>query len=276
MRNYWSCSPFADWIRGTAKPGSATGRGWREWKEAAQKSHPVRYWIVEEGLDYLQNIWMWIPDRINDVRYYINNRWITRSHALTAHARDIRPGTWRDVGNRFLPCLFNELVNFVEVEQAWHHVMWDEAAREKFAVPWYRRSWLRLRTWRSPEAGLAYLDWASGLKLDSAWGTDPGSADYGQPTYQALAAREIKELYMWWKEVYPNRPDVYDASGWSAYCERRRALGYDILDLEDKTPTEADECKTALDRSQEIEAAYEAEEEAMMIRLIRIRGSLWT
>ena len=215
MRNYWSCSPFADWLRGTAKLKAGTGREWRLWKEAARESHPIRYWIVEEGLDYLQNIWMWIPERINDVRYYINNRWITRSHALTAHPRDIRPGDWSDVGNRFLPCLFNELVNFVEVEQAWHHVMWDEAARERFNVPWHRR-WLRFRTWRSPEAGLAYLDWASGLKLDSAWGVEPGSANYGEPTHQALAAREIKELYMWWTEIYPNRPDVYDARGWSA------------------------------------------------------------
>ena len=275
MRNYWSCSPFANWLRGTAKPNGATVRGWREWRTAAQETHPIRYWIVEEGLDAVQNFLNWPADRWNDVRYYINNRWITRSHALTAHPRDIKPGEWRDVGNRFLPCLFNELVDFVEVEQAWHHVMWDEAARERFAVPWHRR-WFRFRTWRSPEAGLAYLDWASGLKLDSGWGVEPSNADYGQPTHQAIAAREIKELYMWWKEVYPNRPDVYDASGWSAYCEHRRALGYEILDLEDKTEAEADECRTALDRTQEIEAAYEAEDEAMMIRLIRIRDSLWT
>jgi hypothetical protein len=275
MRNYWSCSPFANWLRGTAKPSSATGRGWNEWKQAARATHPIRYWIVEEGLDAVQNFVNWPADRWNDVRYYINNRWITRSHALTAHPRDIKPGDWRDVGNRFLPCLFNELVDFVEVEQAWHHVMWDEAARKRFAVPWHRR-WFRFRTWRSPEAGLAYLDWASSLKLDLGWGVEPSNAEFGQPTHQALAAREIKELYMWWKEVYPNRPDVYDASGWSAYCERRRALGYDILDLEEKTESEADECKTALDRTQEIEAAYEAEDEAMMIRLIRIRDSLWT
>ena len=275
MRNYWSCSPFANWLRGTAKPSSATGRGWREWKQAAQESHPIRYWIVEEGLDAVQNFLNWPADRWNDVRYYINNRWITRSHALTAHPRDIRPGNWCDVGNRFLPCLFNELVDFVEVEQAWHHVAWDEAARAKFAVPWHRR-WFRFRTWRSAEAGLAYLDWASSLKLDTHMGVDPGSAEYGEPTHQALAAREIKELYMWWREIYPNRPDVHDASGWSEYCEMRRNKGYEILDLEDKTPAEAEQCRTALDKSQEIEAAYEAEDEAMMIRLIRIRDSLWT
>jgi hypothetical protein len=273
--NYWSCSKFADWLRGTAKLKAGTGKEWRLWKEVAKESHPVRYWIVEEGLDYLQNFVNWPLDRMHDVRYYINNRWITRSHALTAHARDIRPGDWCDVGNRFLPCLFNELVDFVEVEQAWHHVMWDEEARKKFAVPWHRR-FLRFRTWRCPDAGIEHLLWASGLKLDEHMGTDKGSEDYGKPTHQALAAQEILALYRWWREVYPNRPDVHDASGWSAYCEMRRNKGYDFLDLEDKTDDEAAQCKTALEKSNEIEKAYDDEDEAMMIRLIKIRDSLWT
>jgi hypothetical protein len=273
--NYWSCSKFADWLRGTAKLKAGTGKEWRLWKEAAKESHPIRYWIVEEGLDYMQNFVNWPLDRMHDVRYYINNRWITRSHALTAHARDIRPGDWHDVGNRFLPCLFNELVNFVEVEQAWHHVMWDEEARKKFHVPWHRR-FLRFRTWRCPDAGIEHLLWASGLKLDEHMGTDKGSEDYGKPTHQAIAAQEILALYRWWREVYPNRPDVHDASGWSAYCEMRRNKGYDFLDLEDKSEDEAAQCKTALEKSNEIEKAYDDEDEAMMIRLIKIRDSLWT
>jgi hypothetical protein len=273
--NYWSCSKFADWLRGTAKLKVGTGKEWRLWKEAAKESHPIRYWIVEEGLDHMQNFVNWPWDRLHNVRYYINNRWITKSHALTAHPRDIKPGDWRDVGNRFLPCLFNELVDFVEVEQAWHHVMWDKEARAKFAVPWHRR-WLRLRTWRCPDAGIEHLLWASGLKLDVHMGVDPGTNDYGKPTHQAIAAQEILALYRWWREVYPNRPDVYDASGWSAYCEMRRNKGYEFLDLEDKTEDEAAQCKTALEKSNEIEKAYDDEDEAMMIRLIKIRDSLWT
>ena len=273
--NYWSCSKFADWLRGTKKLSAGTGKEWRLWKEAAKESHPIRYWIVEEGLDYMQNFVNWPLDRLHDVRYYINNRWITKSHALTAHPRDIKPGDWRDVGNRFLPCLFNELVDFVEVEQAWHHVMWDEAARKKFHVPWHRR-FFRFRTWRCPDAGIEHLLWASGLKLDEHMGVDPGTDDHGKPTHQALAAQEILDLYRWWREVYPNRPDVYDASGWSAYCEMRRNKGYEFLDLEDKTEDEATQCKTALDKSNEIEKAYDDEDEAMMIRLIKIRDSLWT
>jgi hypothetical protein len=107
-------------------------------------------------------------------------------------------------------------------------------------------------------------------------GTDKGSEDYGKPTHQALAAQEILALYRWWREVYPNRPDVHDASGWSAYCEMRRTKGYDFLDLEDKSEDEAAQCKTALEKSNEIEKAYDDEDEAMMIRLIKIRDSLWT
>jgi hypothetical protein len=46
--------------------------------------------------------------------------------------------------------------------------------------------------------------------------------------------------------------------------------------MEDKTPEEAEMCRTALDKSNEIEAAYNKEDEEMMIRLIKIRESLWT
>lgn len=274
--NYWSCSKFADWLRGTAKIKAGTGKEWRLWEEEAKTSHPVRYWIVEEGLDKLQNFINWPLDKLNDVRYYVNNRWITRSHALTAHPRDIKPGSWCDVGNRFLPCLFNELVDFVEVETAWHHVLWDEKARERFKTPWWRKGWLRLRVWRCPDAGIEHLIWASGLKLDEHMGVDKGSEGYGEFTRQALAAQEILALYRWWKEVYPKRPDPMDASGWTAYCNMRRNKGNKFFDMEDKTPEEAEMCKTALDKSQEIEAAYDKEDEKMMIRLIKIRGSLWT
>jgi hypothetical protein len=274
MRNYWTCTKFADWIRGTTKIKCGTGKEWAEWEKAAKQQYPIRWWIAEEGLDKIQDVWCWIPERINDIRYYINNRWVTRSHALTAHPRDIAPGDWRDVGNRFLPCLFNELVDFVEIEQAWHTCMWNEEARKKYAVPWWRSGWLRWRTWRCPEAGIDHLKWA--MTLTNEEFLDEDEKHLAEPTYQAKAAREIFELYTWWTEVYPKRPDAYDASGWSAYCEMRRVKGYHLLDMEDKTPEEAEMCSTALDKSHEIEKAYNDEDEAMMIRLIKIRESLWT
>jgi len=115
MRNYWTCSKFADWLRGTTKGGAKSAEGWDEWERRAKAAYPVRWWLAEEGLDYLQNFVMFIPDKIYAVKYYINNRWVTRTHCLTASPNDIRPGTWCDVGHRFLPCLFNELVDLVDV-----------------------------------------------------------------------------------------------------------------------------------------------------------------
>jgi len=275
MRNYWSCTKFADWVRGTPKLGFGTSEQWDEWRNEAERYNPVRYWIAEEALDAIQGFFLYIPDRLNDIRYYINNRWISKSHALTAHPRDIRPGSWRDVGNRFLPCLFNELVDFVEIEQAWHYVMWNSEEQKKYNVPWWRSGWLRWRTWRCPEAGLAYLDWASTLTNEEFLNDD--KKNEAVPTYQANSAKEIKELYLWWTTTYRNRPDPYEASGWSAYCEAARLANGGRLSFGgDKSPELKKTSKIALDKLHKIEKAYEKEDEAMMIRLIKIRQSLWT
>lgn len=272
--NYWSIGPFADWLRGTPKLKCGTSDQWHEWEIKARDAHPIRWWLAEEALDYAQNFVNWIPDRLNDVRYYINNRWVSRSHSLTAHPRDIKPGSWSDVGNRFLPCLFNELVDFVEIEQAWHHVLWSDDAKTKFQVPWYRSGWLRWRTWRCPEAGLEYLRWAA--SLTNAEFLEENEKHLAEPTYQAKAAKEIIELYTWWTTTYRNRPDPYDVSGWTAYCEAKRNLNDGRLFGSKETAELKEQGNVALDKSREIEQAYNAEDEAMMIRLIKIRESLWT
>lgn len=276
--HYWCCSKFADWIRGTDKPYAETSEGWRTWKRASKKSNPIRYWIAEEGLDYLQDIVMWPSDFLYSIKYYINNRWVTKTHALTAHPRDIKPGEWCDVGYRFLPCLFNELRDFVEVELAWFHIAWaDKNEKRKYDAPFWATGWFRWRTWRCPQAGLDNLKWQRNL----VWTKDEvgeDSPELGKPTHQAIKAQEILDLYKWWTEVYPNRPDPYDASGWSALCEERRADNEDgewFLN-EDKTPEQRRKTKKALDLCNKIEAKYEKEDEAMLIRLIKIRKSLWT
>jgi hypothetical protein len=271
---YWSCSRFADWLRGTVKISSGTGSEWRLWKAAAKETHPIRYWLAEEGLDRVQDFVNWPADRFHDIRYYINNRWITRTHALTAHARDIPRGEWRDVGDRFLPCLFNELVDFVEVETAWHHVLWDESVREQYGVPWARR-FLRFRTWRSAAAGIAHLEWAATL-TNVEWLSDD-EKHLAEPTRQALAAQEILALYRWWTEIRPARPDPYEVSGWNDYCDRQRDTDRGFwLDLEDQTARDRRIADRALTKLRELEQAHEQEDEAMMIRLIRVRNSLWT
>ena len=272
--HYWTCSKFADWLRGTAKLKAGTSEEWDEWTNTAKMKHNFRYWLAEDGLDYIQRFVYYVPDRLNDIRYYINNRWVSHSHALTAHPRDIQPGNWCDVGNRFLPCMFNELVDFVEIEQAWHHCMWSDEAKTKFETPWWRKGWLRWRTWRSPEAGMEYLRWATTL-------TNKDFIKEGEEevaTYQAKAAKEIIELYTWWTVTYRNRPDPYEASGWSAHCDAMRVKypGSMFSSLNSKDPADRKASDKAHKLLTKIEKDYAKEDEAMMIRLIKIRESLWT
>jgi hypothetical protein len=153
--------------------------------------------------------------------------------------------------------------------------MWSDDAKTEFEVPWWRSGWLRWRTWRSPEAGIEYLKWAS--ELTNAEFLDDDKKHEAVPTYQATSAKEIIELYTWWTVTYRNRPDPYEASGWTAVCEASRIANGGRLSFSgDKDPV----LKKASDKAhkllQKIEADYAKEDEAMMIRLIKIRESLWT
>lgn len=264
-RIYWCCTKLADWIRGTPKPRAATAREWFAWKRKAKANHPWRFWFAETFLSEAQRFLSWPFDKLRHLKNYINNRWFLRTHSLTAHPRDIEPGSWCDFGNRMLPCLFNELVDFVEVEKAWFFCAWNDEEKKKYGAP---QGFLAFGKWRSPEAGLAYLDWASSLK----------SEDGTELTEQALAAIETKKLYLWWKEERPKRPSPDDASGYSDLFNARLKKGDDEFDLFGRERSEEEEAKIhlAIDATRKIEARYDAEDEKMMIRLIKLRNHLWT
>ncbi len=281
MRNeYWSCSKFADWLRGTTKLKVGTAEQWHEWETRAKKDFPIRWWLAEEGLDYIQKFIYWPIEKLYAAKYYINNRFITRTHSLTAHPRDIKPGQWQDVGNRFLPCLFNELVDFVELELAWWHLAWEgKEVRAKYNAPWWRFGWWNIRLWRCPQAGLDNLEWQRNLVFKEDEGFETGDPMIGKSTPQAIKAQEILDLYKWWTETYRNRPDPYEASGWSAYCDAGREASGGSLWLslaETKDPDLKKQGEIAHEKLREIEEAYEREDEEMMIRLIKVRHGLWT
>jgi hypothetical protein len=112
---------------------------------------------------------------------------------------------------------------------------------------------------------------------NSDW-CEPDHKDYNKPTRQAISAKEIKDLYTWWTVTYPNRPDPMDASGWSAHCDAMRVKypGSMFSSLNTKDAEDRKASDKAHKLLQKIEKAYEKEDEAMLIRLIKIRDSLWT
>lgn len=280
--HYWTCSKFADWLRGTPSLAFGTSEEWNEWTEKAQAKSKFRYWLADDALRAVQNFVYWPTDKLYDLKYYINNRYITRTHALTASPVDIKPGTWMDVGNRFLPCMFNELRDFVEIEQAWHHIAWgSKEDKAKYNAPFWSTGWFRWRTWRCPQAGLDHLAWEMSLTYGSDYPSMVDDDKKDKPTPQAENAKEIRALYDWWTVTRPARPDPYEASGWTALCEARRARDEaegkkHSWSLNDKTPAERKASDKALKVLRKLEAQYEKEDTDMMIRLIKVRNGLWT
>ena len=93
MRDYWTCSKFADWLRGTPKLDAGTSEEWNKWNKDAKSAHPFRFWLAEEALSDLDNAWNYIPSKINSVRYYIDNRFLSKTHALTSR---LSKGQWHE------------------------------------------------------------------------------------------------------------------------------------------------------------------------------------
>ena len=154
--------------------------------------------------------------------------------------------------------------------------MWgNKDDRAKYNAPFWSTGWFRWRTWRSPAAGLDHLNWASNLTMNDDWGVSPEDENYGKPTQQAEAAKEILALYKWWTIDYRARRDPHDLSGWSDWCDRHRDEGI-LSILDDRSPGDAAESKRILEVCQKIDDERTAEDEAMMIRLIKIRNNLWT
>jgi hypothetical protein len=274
MKNYWTCSKFADWVRGLPKPESGTSEEWREWKKKA-KENKYRYWLAEEGIDYLERLICWPANYFNRVCWYLNNRWVSKSHALSSN---LKRGSWHEFDTRLLHAIFDELVNFVEVELAWMLVICSSEDCKKYKTPWYC-FFFRIRFWRCAEAGMDYLKWAADLKKDDEWmGKD--EPDYGKPTQQAIAAMEIMELYKWWKEDRPNRVDAHEASGWNEYCDAKHSeakdneddLLFDLLSSNKKD----EHAHSILNKCHEIEKQQDEEDTAMLIRLVKIRNNIWT
>jgi len=191
--DYWSCSKFADCIRGTPKPFALEWKAWDTWREEAKKKHPLRYWVAEKLLDYLQDLVNLPMDIYHTIEVYIHNRFIDKTHYLKT---GLKAGEYYDLDYRMIHGLFNELVDLVEVEYA-HLFKCYKEKKYKFIKG------------RCVEAGLDYLNWASSLTYNQDYCFKKGDKGFGEPTEQALAARKTTELYNWWKNR-DNRPDPYD------------------------------------------------------------------
>ena len=255
--NYWSCSKFADKIRGTVKPYSASGAEWDTWHKNAKKAHPFRYWLVETFLDDLQTILLWPYNTLYDTKVYIQNRFIDKTHALTIHKKNMKRGKYSDLDRRMFYALFDALVDYVEVELANIELsIYDEDFKK---LPWWKRTKWSFSENRYPEMGIRKL------KYDIESYPDE---DQGQKS------KNVLDLYIWYTVIRKNRIKADEASGMDIYHADRKARNLKFLE-QDPNPNNY-HVSGIRQMSSMIEHQYYDEDTQMMVELVKIRGYLWT
>ena len=264
--SYWSSSAFAKWIRRTFVPGAphlscGTATEWRNWRDNSVRLNPTVHWFTEEFLNKLQNFVLFPLDVMHSIRVYISNRFETKTHMIDAK---LSKGDWHETDQRMLHGMFELFVDFIETEKA-GHALWSSEERT------YKKHWWE--RFRSRELGMQHLEWEASLIQDDEW-VKKDDPRYGLPTPQALSAKEQIELYLWWKDIRPNRPDPYVVSGYHEQWESHMKSGGDIMDFLDRERTPAE--TRSFEISEEMEKQYDEEDEQMLIRLIKIRQHLWT
>ena len=198
-------------------------------------------------MNKLQNF-IYFPVDVSDTfRTYIRNRYLDKIHYLKT---GLKPGSYYDLDTRIINGLFNELVDFVEIELA-HLSLWDRTKKYKF------------KNGRCIEAANDYLDWVCNLKYNEDYLTSPKDKQYGKLTEQAKAYRKIKKLYEWWKNTRPNRVNPY--------CDPQ--LG-DIDTICDNKKYKNK--KKLYEKVYKIEQSQEDEDTKMLIELMKVRKHLWT
>lgn len=244
----WTCSKFADWIRGEKKPYALEWHKWDEWKKDLQNRKPFRYWLSENGLRKLENFVYFPADLYHTIDIYVRNRWIDKTHTIQT---GLKPGQYYEFDYKVLHGLFYELTDYVEKELAGMQT-WHNEKKYKFVKG------------RCAEAGLDYLEWASSLTYDECF-LKKGDKRRGQFTPQAISAQKVRELYEWWTITRPNRPEP------SVLAKYNEVVGDSIFSGK-LSPKK----RACLNKIQKIEDEYEAEDTEKLIELIKIRREIWS
>jgi hypothetical protein len=237
-------------------PGALSAKGWRLFDKEFRENAPIRYWLRNNFRDSVIYPIKRTTGRIQDFfSYNIFNRY----HVVNT---GLKPGYY-GVDIRILNVNFNILKDFVECELGWSRHFYDEKD------PWYTKLLIvrmyHRSTFRSPKHGLEYLDWASTLD-------DPNLPPYERCDHQAVAARETRELYDWWVNKRPARKTAkipeYSDQGldmWGCIDE----------DFDNNAPDYV-QAKVVMAEQTNQESKWVEEDDEMLIRLIKIRQSLWT
>lgn len=240
---------------------------WDRYNGRYKKEHPVMYFVFHTTIDGIGILtYRYVTNPWTSFWYGLRQRFVCRPTEV--RIQSLNKWQYHDPSEVLLHANFQVLVDFVEWEISVHdRPTWYDRMRSVPILGYFAP------TLRDRESGLKHLDWESKLVYDKNWvGED--DPRLGKLNDQAINAIEKRDLYLWWKDVRPNRPDPMDASGLSEMYEAERVAGMSIFGK--KTKEWHIEWKKMHDECSRIEKMYDDEDEANICRLAKIRQSLWT
>jgi hypothetical protein len=248
------------------KPRYATSMGWCDWQIKIKKEKPLQFWLQETFPDFIRDCRRKFTFPFRKTKEWVLHRTVYHSHWVRT---GLKPG-YHDCDEIMLHTSFSLLVDFVETELGWRTAYYDENFKH-LKPSWFRYKFrLFFPTLRFPEAGVATLD--DFIKCDIA--------DAGIGYIESY--KEIKELYLWWKNIRPNRVDPYELSGWNKVSDEKSKIAKSMglsgvlatigLKIDDDIENRED---IALENSHLIDSFYKNEDQEMLIRLVRVRSYLY-
>ena len=237
-------------------PFAETAKGWRLFNSEFKENAPIRYWIQN---DLIRSVIWPIEFKINDMIEYVRFRTYDRYNVVDTGL----PPNYYDISTMMLHANFNMLRNYIEVDKGLDY-FW--AHKDKYTqLPWYHQYVIfqRLFKPRYPALGIKYLEWES--TLDS-----PELDEYSRSDKQAVTARELLYLYNWWVNERPTRKLMDNPS----YDDQGFDMGPCDEDF-DKSAEDYIRYKEISALNDQQEKSWEDEDTNNLIRLIKIRKSLW-
>ena len=208
----------------------STGLGSYELRDARfKRTFPFRYWLTESVPDYYETVKKFVWD---EPRGYIRTRFGRQYNRVKIPT--LERGYW-DVDQRLLHSSFALLVELIEYDLACRNL--DKRKRTVEA---------------RKQAGLEYLDWA----------INDSDCKMGQSPTQAEVSAIMKDLYLWWLESRPMRPEPWsDERIWKTWRDdstNKRMVGkpHHIASA--------------------VEDLHREEDNEMLHRLVSIRDYLWS
>ena len=240
-----------------APPAALSAKGWRLFNQEFKEVAPFRYRLTRAVSEFIAPI----RQVYNDARDWVCCRLYDRRHIVDS---GLPPGYYGP-DTLMMHLNFNMLKDFVEVALA--RVEYSCSGTYRTNASWCEKHmpfYMIFYKFRRPDLGIARLEWFSTLD-------NPNLPLYDRDDSLAEFGREVLALYKWWVDQVPARvlvdPPQYSDQGLGG-------LSILLPDF-DKTAADYVAYKTASVQRSAQEAAWAAEDDEYLIRLVRIRKDMW-